>query len=88
MRPAEEMPLETKILEPLEREGRLGGLYRASLSGMADKLSQAAKTLRRNFLFAIVMTYLGCHLAMTTLPSRTRTGTSERLSPAQGPETQ
>ena len=65
MTPADEMPLETamglvetEILAPLEREGRLGGLYRASLSGTADKLSQTANTLKWNFLLAIVITYL------------------------------
>jgi HAE1 family hydrophobic/amphiphilic exporter-1 len=63
--PAEEMPLESamerlqsEILEPMEREGRLGGLYRASLSGTADKLTQTADTLRWNFLLAVVITYL------------------------------
>jgi HAE1 family hydrophobic/amphiphilic exporter-1 len=42
----------------MEEQGRLGGLYRASISGTADKLTQTAGTLRRTFLLAIVITYL------------------------------
>ena len=63
--PAEQMPLETamglvdsEVLEPMRREGRIGGLYRASLSGSADKLTQTARTLRWTFLLAVVITYL------------------------------
>ena len=63
--PSEEVPLEAAmetieddVLAPLRREGRLGGLYGASLSGTADKLSQTATTLKWNFLLAIVITYL------------------------------
>ena len=63
--PEEERPLESameliqgEILQPLERSGQLGGLYRASLSGAADKLTQTAKTLRWDFLLAVVITYL------------------------------
>ena len=63
--PAEQMPLETamglveaEILEPLRQEGKLGGLYRAALSGSADKLSQTGRSLRWNFLLAIIITYL------------------------------
>lgn len=63
--PREDVPLElamatveNEVLEPLRREGRLGGLYQAGLSGTADKLSQTATTLRWNFLLAIVITYL------------------------------
>ena len=65
MTPSESMPLETAmdlieedILEPMRRDGTLGGLYQARLSGTADKLSQAASTLKWNFLLAIVITYL------------------------------
>ena len=63
--PPEEMPLqaamtaiEEGILEPLRQEGRLGGLYRARLSGSADKLTQTGQALIWNFLLAIVITYL------------------------------
>ncbi len=63
--PAETMPLElametieSNILAPMEREGRLGGLYQVSLTGTADKLSQTANTLKWNFVLAIVLTYL------------------------------
>ena len=63
--PPEEMPLqeamsaiESEILEPMRREGRLGGLYRARLSGSADKLTQTGQALVWNFVLAIVITYL------------------------------
>ncbi len=63
--PDEKMPLEeamdeirTGILGPMRDEGRLGGLYRANLSGTADKLSQTWRSLRWNFLLALVITYL------------------------------
>jgi len=63
--PPEEIPLqeameavEGRILEPLRSEGELGGLYRARLTGTADKLSQTAAALSLNFLLAIVITYL------------------------------
>jgi HAE1 family hydrophobic/amphiphilic exporter-1 len=63
--PAEEQPLEAamnavqrEILDPMHADGTLGGLYRASLSGTADKLTQTADTLRWNFLLAVVITYL------------------------------
>ncbi|HXV61064.1 MAG TPA: efflux RND transporter permease subunit [Vicinamibacteria bacterium] len=63
--PAETMPLEqameildAEVFEPLRRDGELGGLYRVRLSGTADKLSQAATTLKWDFLLAIVITYL------------------------------
>ncbi|MFQ5525691.1 MAG: efflux RND transporter permease subunit [Thermoanaerobaculia bacterium] len=63
--PSEEIPLqaameaiESEILEPMRSEGRLGGLYRAQLTGTADKLTQTAKALSLNFLLAIVITYL------------------------------
>jgi HAE1 family hydrophobic/amphiphilic exporter-1 len=42
----------------MRQEGRLGGLYRATLSGSADKLTQTARTLRWTFLLAVVITYL------------------------------
>jgi len=63
--PPEEMPLqeamnaiESEILEPMRQEGRLGGLYRARLSGSADKLTQTGQALIWNFVLAIVITYL------------------------------
>ncbi len=63
--PPEEIPLQTametieeKILEPMRRGGELAGLYRARLSGTADKLTQTAEALKWNFVLAIVITYL------------------------------
>jgi len=63
--PEEERPLEEAmefverdILTPMRENGRLGGLYRAHLSGTADKLTQTAATLKWNFLLALVITYL------------------------------
>ena len=63
--PSEEMPLQTameriesSVLEPMRQAGQLSGLYRARLSGTADKLTQTADALRWNFILAIVITYL------------------------------
>ena len=63
--PAEETPLgeamtiiDRQILQPMREEGRLGALYRAELSGSADKLSQTADALKWNFLLAVFITYL------------------------------
>ncbi len=63
--PPEEMPLqaametiEAEVLAPMEREGKLGGLYRAQLSGTADKLTQTGRALIWNFVLAVVITYL------------------------------
>ena len=63
--PAERMPLESameliedEILAPMRAGGKLGGLYRASLSGTADKLAQAAQSLRLNLILALIITYL------------------------------
>ncbi len=63
--PAETTPLETamntirqEILGPLEREGRLGGLYQPWLSGSADKLTATAREIQWNLLLALVITYL------------------------------
>ena len=50
--------IEDEILEPLRQEGKLGGLYRARLSGSADKLTQTLQALIWNFVLAIVITYL------------------------------
>ena len=50
--------IENDILEPMTAAGKLGGLYRASLSGTADKLAQAAGSLRLNLILAVIITYL------------------------------
>ena len=63
--PAESTPLgeamriiDGRILEPMRADGRLAALYRAELSGSADKLTQTADALKWNFLLAVVITYL------------------------------
>ena len=63
--PSEQVSLESAmelvvsdIVEPMHQEGKLGGLYRASLSGTADKLAQTGRALRWNFLLVLVITYL------------------------------
>ncbi|MCH7986570.1 MAG: efflux RND transporter permease subunit [Acidobacteria bacterium] len=63
--PPEQMPLEAamdlisnEIVGPLRESGQLGGLYRATLSGSADKLTQTGRSLRWNILLALVITYL------------------------------
>jgi len=38
--------------------GKLGGLYRVSLSGTADKLAQTGRALQLNLVLALVITYL------------------------------
>jgi len=65
VQPPEKMPLEAamdlirdEIVAPMEREGKLGGLYTVALSGSADKLTQTARAFRWNFLLAVVITYL------------------------------
>lgn len=65
VQPSEGMALERAmdvirddIVAPMEREGSLGGLYRVTLSGSADKLTQTARAFRWNFLLAVVITYL------------------------------
>jgi len=50
--------IDAEITQPLLAEGRIGGLYRISLSGSADKLTQTREALQWNFLLAIVITYL------------------------------
>ena len=50
--------IEDDILAPLYADGQLGELYRANLSGSADKLTQTADALKWNFILAIVITYL------------------------------
>jgi len=63
--PTEQMPLESamdlidqKILQPMRDDGRLGGLYRVSLSGTANKLDDTGRALWWNFLLALIITYL------------------------------
>jgi len=65
VQPPEQMPLESAmdlirndIVAPMQQEGLLGGLYRVSLSGTADKLTQTFTSFKWNFLLAIVITYL------------------------------
>ena len=63
--PPETMPLQTamdriesEILGPMRAEDKLGGLYRARLSGTADKLTQTRQALQWNLVLAVVITYL------------------------------
>lgn len=63
--PPDEIPLQaametlqSSIIEPLRAAGEIGGLYRISLSGSADKLTQTREALAWNFLLAVVITYL------------------------------
>jgi len=50
--------VEAQILEPMREDGKLGRLYRARLTGTADKLTQTGRALAWNFVLAIVITYL------------------------------
>lgn len=50
--------IEGEILAPMRASGELGGLYRARLSGSADKLTQTRQALQWNFLLAVLITYL------------------------------
>ena len=63
--PPEEIPLqaamellEERVVEPMRADGQLDGLYRAGVSGTANKLTQTADALMWNFILAIVITYL------------------------------
>jgi HAE1 family hydrophobic/amphiphilic exporter-1 len=63
--PSADVPLEaamrtidTEVLEPLRAEEKLGGLYRANLSGTAAKLRQTWDALKWNLLLALIITYL------------------------------
>ncbi len=65
VQPPEEMPLESamdlirdQIIAPMQSEGAIGGLYRITLSGSADKLTQTFAAFKWNFVLAIVITYL------------------------------
>jgi HAE1 family hydrophobic/amphiphilic exporter-1 len=50
--------IRSSILAPMTAEGKLGGLYRARLSGSADKLEQTGRALGWIFLLVLVITYL------------------------------
>jgi HAE1 family hydrophobic/amphiphilic exporter-1 len=63
--PSMETPLEaamqmidTEILDPMRETGQLGGLYQARLSGAAEKLAEAVRTIRWDLLLALAITYL------------------------------
>jgi HAE1 family hydrophobic/amphiphilic exporter-1 len=63
--PTERMPLESaielieeQVVDPMTAAGKLGGLYRVSLSGTADKLAQTGRALQLNLVLALVITYL------------------------------
>ncbi|MDA8017660.1 MAG: efflux RND transporter permease subunit [Thermoanaerobaculia bacterium] len=63
--PPDEVPLQqameridSDILQPMRSEGVLGGLYRVTYSGSADKLTKTRRALQWNLLLAIVITYL------------------------------
>jgi len=47
-----------QIIAPLERDGKLDGGYQISLSGTADKLTEAWDALWFNLLLALMITYL------------------------------
>ncbi|MGH9867135.1 MAG: efflux RND transporter permease subunit [Candidatus Polarisedimenticolia bacterium] len=50
--------IEASILDPMRRDGRLGGLYQVHLGGSADKLAQTGRALWWNFVLAVIITYL------------------------------
>jgi len=63
--PPDDMPLEEaidringQIVAPLRDQGVIGGAYRITLAGTADKLLATWKALRFNFLLALLITYL------------------------------
>ncbi len=63
--PPDEIPLQAamesidrEILQPMRDGGRIGGLYRVTYSGSADKLTQTRRALQWNLLLAVVITYL------------------------------
>lgn len=63
--PPEEMPLEEavaqiqeQIVQPLVEQGTLGDEYQITLSGTADKLQQTWEALYKNFILALLITYL------------------------------
>ncbi|WP_425399783.1 efflux RND transporter permease subunit [Aeoliella sp.] len=50
--------IDSQIVQPIRDSGQLEGGYRISLSGTADKLTQAWTALRFNVLLAVIITYL------------------------------
>ncbi len=50
--------IESEILAPLKREGKIGGLYDIRLRGAADDLSRLRGALGLNFLVVVVLTFL------------------------------
>ncbi|MCP5003447.1 MAG: efflux RND transporter permease subunit [Planctomycetes bacterium] len=63
--PPRTMPLEgalnlidTQIISPMIKNGKLGGLYKANLAGTADKLQEARRALGWNFILAVLISYL------------------------------
>jgi HAE1 family hydrophobic/amphiphilic exporter-1 len=50
--------IDGQILGPMRADGSLGGLYRARMTGTADKLTDTARSLSLNFVLAVVITYL------------------------------
>lgn len=63
--PPDEVPLQqameridSEILQPMRDDGRIGGLYRVTYSGSADKLTQTRRALQWNLVLAVVITYL------------------------------
>jgi HAE1 family hydrophobic/amphiphilic exporter-1 len=50
--------IQGQILEPMRREGLIGGDIIVNLSGTADKLQQTWRALRWNILLALLITYL------------------------------
>ncbi len=63
--PPDEIPLQEAmeridagVLAPMRQAGDVGGLYRVSYAGSADKLTQTRQALQWNLLLAILITYL------------------------------
>jgi HAE1 family hydrophobic/amphiphilic exporter-1 len=63
--PPPHMPLEeamdlvrTKVVEPLRKEGVIGGPYGLRMAGTADDLTRTRKSFQSNFLLALLITYL------------------------------
>jgi len=50
--------IDSDILQPMRDSGKIGGLYRVTYSGSADKLTQTRRALQWNLVLAIVITYL------------------------------
>jgi HAE1 family hydrophobic/amphiphilic exporter-1 len=50
--------IDAEILQPMRDSDKIGGLYRVTYSGSADKLTQTRRALQFNLLLALVITYL------------------------------